>query len=306
MRPATVTVRAPGKVNLHLAVGALDDTGYHEVRTVLQAVSIYDELVASAPSTRGTISLALSGEGAASLPTGRGNLAVRAAHLLADRAGITDGVHLQIAKDIPVEAGMAGGSADGAGALVACDAFWGTGLTRNELEEMAAELGSDVPFAVSGGTGLGIGRGEQLSPVLSRGSYDWVFALADGGLSTPAVYAELDRYREELPRPALASTEGLVAALSHGDARAVGRALANDLQAPAYRLRPSLRDVIAAGEGLGVVGSIVSGSGPTCAFLCTDPQDAERVARGLEASGVCRAARVATGPVMGARVIDAH
>jgi 4-diphosphocytidyl-2-C-methyl-D-erythritol kinase len=306
MRPATVTVRAPGKVNLHLAVGALDDAGYHEVRTVLQAVSISDELVASAPATRGSITLELTGEGAAGLPTDQSNLAVRAAHLLAERTGVRHGVHLQIHKDIPVQAGMAGGSADGAGALVACDAYWGTGLTRAELEEMAAELGSDVPFAVMGGTALGVGRGEQLSPMLSRGTYDWVFALAEGGLSTPAVYAELDRYREELPRPALASTAGLVAALRQGDVAGVGRALANDLQVPAYRLRPALRDVIAAGESLGVLGSIVSGSGPTCAFLCSDPEDAARVALGLEASGVCRAARVATGPALGARVVDAY
>jgi 4-diphosphocytidyl-2-C-methyl-D-erythritol kinase len=306
MRPATVTVRAPGKVNLHLAVGALQDTGYHDVRTVLQAVSIHDELVASAPATRGSITLTISGEGSEDLPTDRSNLAVKAAHLLAERANVDQGVHLQIHKDIPVAAGMAGGSADGAGALVACDAYWGTGLTRAEIEELAAELGSDVPFAVMGGTALGVGRGEQLSPVLWRGSYDWVFAVADGGLSTPAVYAELDRYRAELPRPELPSTSGLVTALRQGNVKAVGRALANDLQVPAYRLRPALRDVIAAGEGLGVLGSIVSGSGPTCAFLCSDPDDADRVARGLEAAEVCRRARVATGPAMGARVVDAH
>jgi 4-diphosphocytidyl-2-C-methyl-D-erythritol kinase len=306
MRPATVTVRAPGKVNLHLAVGALDDSGYHEVRTVLQAVSVYDELVASAPATRGSVTLVISGEGAQDLPTDRSNLAVRAAHLLAERTGVQDGVHLQISKDIPVAAGMAGGSADAAGALVACDAYWGTQLTRAELETLAAELGSDVPFAVMGGTALGVGRGEQLSPMLSRGRYDWVFAVADGGLSTPAVYAELDRYRAELPRPELASTSGLVAALGRGNIAAVGRALANDLQVPAYRLRPTLRDVIAAGEGLGVLGSVVSGSGPTCAFLCRDADDADRVARGLEATGVCRLARTATGPAHGARVVDAH
>jgi 4-diphosphocytidyl-2-C-methyl-D-erythritol kinase len=303
---AAVTVRAPGKVNLHLAVGALDDAGYHEVRTVLQAVSVYDDLVATAPHTTGAVTLELTGEGADGLPTDRRNLAVRAAHLLAERAGVSEGVHLSISKHIPVAAGMAGGSADAAGALVACDAFWGTGLTRAELEVLAAELGSDVPFCVMGGTALGVGRGEQLTPVLSRGSYTWVFAVADGGLSTPAVYAELDRYREELPRPELLATSDLVAALRQGDVAAVGKALANDLQIPAYRLRPALRQVIAAGDALGVLGSLVSGSGPTCAFLCGDRDDALRVAEGLEKAGVCRGARVATGPVMGARVVEAR
>jgi 4-diphosphocytidyl-2-C-methyl-D-erythritol kinase len=306
MRAAAVTVRAPGKVNLHLAVGALDAAGYHEVRTVLQAVSVYDELAASAPRARGEVTLELTGEGADMLPTDRRNLAVQAAYLLAKRAGVSEGVHLRISKGIPVEAGMAGGSADGAGALVACDAYWGTGLTRSELEVLAAELGSDVPFAVMGGTALGVGRGEQLTPVLSRGSYSWVFALADGGLSTPAVYAELDRYREELPRPELLSTSGLVAALRRGDTEAVGKSLANDLQIPAYRLRPALRRVIGAGEALGVLGAIVSGSGPTCAFLCADRDDAQRVADGLQKSDVCRLARVASGPVTGARVVESR
>ena len=306
MRPEAVTVRAPGKVNLQLAVGALDDAGYHEVRTVLQAVSIYDELVAHAPQAPGTVTVALSGEGAEGLPTDRRNLVVRAAHLLAERAGISAGVHLQIHKQIPVEAGMAGGSADGAGALVACDAFWGTGLTRAELEALAADLGSDVPFAVMGGTALGIGRGEQLSPVLSQGTYAWVFALAEGGLSTPAVYRELDRYREELPRPELLPTSELVSVLRQGDIAGVGRALANDLQIPALRLRPALARVIDVGVELGALGSLVSGSGPTCAFLAADGDDAARIAAGLEAAGVCRVARIATGPVPGARVVESR
>lgn len=304
MRPSAVTVRAPAKVNLHLAVGELNATGFHDVRTVLQAVSLYDELTVTAPAKRGVISISLDGEGAAGLPTDRSNLAVRAALLLADQTGVHRGVHLDVHKAIPVAAGMAGGSADAAGALVACDTFWETGLTRLELEVLAAELGSDVPFSLSGGTALGIGRGDQLSPALSRGSYSWVFALAEGGLSTPAVYAELDRYRSELPRPALLPNAAVLSALRQGDVAALGRSLANDLEAPAIRLRPALAHVLEAGWDLGAAGSVVSGSGPTCAFLARDAGDAVRLATSLAAMGICRAVRIASGPVPGVRIVE--
>ena len=225
MRPAEVTVRAPGKVNLYLAVGSLDDDGFHDVRTVLQAVSLYDELTAS-PADAGTVALTIEGEGAKTLSADEGNLAVRAARLLAASAEVTDGVQMVLRKSIPVAAGMAGGSADAAAALVACDALWGTELSRQQLESLAAELGSDVPFSLVGGTALGTGRGDVLSPVLSRGTYHWVFAIADGELSTPAVYAELDRYREELPRPALWSHSDTLAAVSRGDPEALASTLA--------------------------------------------------------------------------------
>ncbi len=305
MRRAAVTVRAPGKVNLHLAVGALDETGYHEVRTVLQAVSLYDELTAGPPEAAGAgITITLAGEGAQGLPTDGNNLAVRAARLLARTAEVSPVVHLSVTKSIPVAAGMAGGSADAAAALVACDAYWKTGLTRAELESLAAELGSDVPFSLHGGTALGVGRGDQRSPVLSRGTYSWVFALADGGLSTPAVYAELDRYRAELPRPELLPASDVLAALSRGDASALGDALANDLEIPALRLRPRLARVLEAGRECGAIGAVVSGSGPTCAFLARDAADAVRLAGELAAADVCRAVRSASGPVHGVRLVD--
>ena len=303
MRPGEVTVRAPGKVNLYLAVGSLDGDGFHDVRTVLQAVSLYDELTVT-PAGAGTVTLTIEGEGAKTLAADEGNLAVRAARLLAAKAGITAGVRMALRKSIPVAAGMAGGSADAAAALVACDALWGTELSRPELESLAAELGSDVPFSLTGGTALGTGRGDVLSPVLSRGTYHWVFAIADGELSTPAVYAELDRYREELPRPALWSHSDTLAALSHGDPGALAQTLANDLQEPAIRMRPALRRVLDAGTELGAVGALVSGSGPTCAFLTRDGEDAVRLASELAGQGVCRLVRCAHGPVPGARVVS--
>jgi 4-diphosphocytidyl-2-C-methyl-D-erythritol kinase len=303
MRPEAITVRAPGKINLYLRVGDLEDSGYHGVHTVLQAVSLYDELTATAPVDDGAITMSVAGEGAEGLPLDSGNLVIRAAQLLAEKTGVTTGVHVAVRKAIPVMAGMAGGSADAAGTLVACDAFWQTGLARDELDELAAQLGSDVPFSLHGGTALGTGRGEQLSPVMSRGSYSWVFALANDGLSTPAVYAELDRYRAELPRPTLSLPGDLLTALRQADPIRLGRYLANDLEAPALRLRPALAQVLEAGRELGALGAVVSGSGPTCAFLTTDAAQQMDLAAGLAGAGVCRAIRVASGPVAGARVL---
>jgi 4-diphosphocytidyl-2-C-methyl-D-erythritol kinase len=205
---------------------------------------------------------------------------------------------------------MAGGSADAAGALVACDALWGTQLPRTELTALAARLGSDVPFALVGGTALGVGRGELLTPVLARGSYDWVFVLADGGLSTPAVYREYDRMLDELPDqvellcPAVAQPDDLLAALRAGDVAALGAALGNDLQLPALRLRPALRATLEAGREAGALGALVSGSGPTCAFLAASPGDAETLAETLKAAAVGRAVRVASGPAPGASVLE--
>jgi len=299
--PDPVTVRVPAKVNLHLGVGRLRPDGFHPVTTVLQAVSLYDEITATAAAR---LSVQVKGEGAGQVPLGEDNLAARAARVLAERAGVGAGVHLSITKAIPVAAGMAGGSADAAAALVACDALWQTGLHRDELTELAAGLGSDVPFGLTGGTALGNGRGERLSPVLAKGQYHWVFALADGGLSTSAVYAERDRMQAEVPAVEALPPAGVIAALRAGDAAALGRVLTNDLQAPALRLRPTLARTLDAGSELGALGAVVSGSGPTCAFLARSSQDAIRLAASLAGAGVCRTVRRGVGPVIGARIID--
>jgi 4-diphosphocytidyl-2-C-methyl-D-erythritol kinase len=295
--PDPVTVRVPAKVNLHLAVGPRRDDGYHDVTTVLQAVSLVDEVTALPAEGVGA---ELSGEGADELPTDEGNLAVGAAVRLAKQAGVTIGVLLRIAKTIPVAGGMAGGSADAAAALVACDALWRTGMDRAELTEIAAALGSDVPFALAGGTALATGRGEQVAQVLARGQFHWVFALAERGLSTAAVYAEYDRGDPVPERP----PDAVLAALRAGDPVALGRALHNDLQLPALRLRPALRRVLDAGMDRGALGAVVSGSGPTCAFLTRSANDAVSLAASLAGAGVCRSVRRAHGPVAGARVVD--
>jgi len=296
--PDPVTVRAPGKVNLHLAVGPVRPNGYHDVTSVLQAVSLYDEVTAAASSDE--VTCHVTGEGAADLPRDAGNLGVAAALRLAVRTGSAAGVHLSIVKGIPVAGGMAGGSADAAAALLACDLLWQTGLDRAEIVEVASLLGSDVPFTLAGGTALATGRGEQVTPVLSHGQFHWVFALAEGGLSTREVYAEHDR-RAPLVE---VSPDEVLAAVRAGDPVALGKALHNDLQAAALRLRPSLRRTLDAGTEAGALGGVVSGSGPTCAFLARDEPHAVALAATLSGAGVCRAVRVAHGPVPGARVVE--
>ncbi|NBE81280.1 4-(cytidine 5'-diphospho)-2-C-methyl-D-erythritol kinase [Micromonospora rubida] len=296
-----VRVRVPAKVNLHLGVGPLRRDGYHELNTVYHAISIYDELTAR----RGdTLTLTMEGEGTGELALDDTNLAIRAARALAGYAGVPPHVRLHLRKQIPLAGGLAGGSADAAAALVACDALWGTGLSRDELAGIAADLGSDVPFLIYGGTALGTGRGEAVSPVLARAnSWHWVVAIADGGLSTPAAYAELDRLREAgAAGPPLGSTDGLLAALRQRDPRVLAASLGNDLQDAALAMRPSLAGTLKAGEAAGALASIVSGSGPTCVFLAANADDADRIAAELATAGVCRQARTAHGPVPGARI----
>ncbi|MFD9355952.1 4-(cytidine 5'-diphospho)-2-C-methyl-D-erythritol kinase [Streptomyces sp. NPDC060031] len=296
---ARVTVRVPAKVNVQLAVGAARPDGFHDLANVFLAVSLYDEVTVT-PADGLTVTCA--GPDADQVPLDRTNLAARAAEILAARGGIDPAVHLHIAKNIPVAGGMAGGSADGAAALLACDALWGLGTPREELLDICAELGSDVPFSLVGGAALGTGRGEVLSP-LEAGAFHWVFAVADGGLSTPAVFREFDRLAGGRGIPVPQASPALLAALASGDPDALAATLANDLQPAALSLRPRLADTLAAGTEAGALAALVSGSGPTTAFLCRDPESAEKVAAALLASGTCRAARVASSPAPGATVL---
>jgi 4-diphosphocytidyl-2-C-methyl-D-erythritol kinase len=301
VRTEGVTVRAPAKVNLELRVGAPRADGYHELATVFHAVGLFDE-VQALPSDG--ITLTVEGPQAELVPLDGTNLALRAAVLLADRVGIDDGVHLHLRKGIPVAGGMAGGSADAAAALVACDGLWRAGLSRDDLHALAAELGSDVPFALLGGTAIGTGRGERLMPVLARGEYHWVVALADHGLSTPEVYGEIDRLRAGAGVPEPEISDRLMQALRAGDAPALGEALANDLQAAACSLDPSLERTLAVGRQAGALGGLVSGSGPSVVFLTASAEHALDVAVALTASGVAAGVRRALGPVAGARVVE--
>lgn len=300
-----VSVRVPAKVNLHLGVGPLRGDGYHDLVTVFQALSLYDDVsVARADALRVTLGRE-SGRGAdvAGVPLDDSNLAARAARALAHYADRDPRVAIEIVKRIPVAGGMAGGSADAAGALVALAALWKLDISRSELSDIAAELGSDVPFCLQGGTAMGTGRGEQLMPMLARGELHWVLAFSREGLSTPAVFTELDRLRaaraQEPVEPNL-RPDALVQALAAGQASTVAGLLHNDLQPAALSLQPGLRRTLRAGIDAGALGGIVSGSGPTCAFLCADADAAIDVAAELSGAGVAHSVRTASGPVGGA------
>ena len=314
MTVTSVTVQVPAKINLQLAVGPLRPDGYHGLVTVFHAVSLFDEVTVTAA---GADSVRVTGEGADLVPEDGDNLALRAIRVLrkavaargktsgAHAAADIGGVAVTIAKRIPVAGGMAGGSADAAAALVACNALWGTGLSHGGLCALAGDVGSDVAFAVAGGTAIGEGRGEQLTPApTASATYHWVIALADGHLSTPAVFREADRQRkdQQVPEPELSAE--LIAALRAGDPAKLGAALSNDLQEAALTLFPALRKTLDAGREAGALGALVSGSGPTCFFLAGSAAAATTLAAALSTAGVCRSVTTATGPAPGATVAE--
>jgi 4-diphosphocytidyl-2-C-methyl-D-erythritol kinase len=280
-------------------VGPLRADGYHELQTVYHAISIFDEITAR----RGdSLTLTMQGEGQGELELDDSNLVIRAAHALAASAKVEPKARLHLRKQIPLAAGLAGGSADAAATLVACDALWGTGYSRADLAKIAETLGSDVPFLLHGGTALGTGRGEAVSPVLARANkWHWVVAFAEGGLSTPAVYRELDRLRAagEAPKP-LESADALLAALRQRDPAELGAALGNDLEAAAISLNPDLAATLEAGRKAGAHAALVSGSGPTCVFLASDASHGDQIAEAVRSHA--RSAHLAQGPVPGARV----
>ncbi|SDF51757.1 4-(cytidine 5'-diphospho)-2-C-methyl-D-erythritol kinase [Klenkia brasiliensis] len=299
----SVTAHAPAKVNVHLGVGPLRADGFHELTTVYLAVSLLDSVTVWPDDG---LSVTVTGEGAdGSVPTDSRNLVWQAAELLARHAGVPADAALHVDKSIPAAAGLAGGSADAAAALVALDALWGTHCTRGDLAGLAARLGSDVPFSLVGGTALGTGRGEQLSPVLSRHRTDWVLGIAGDGLATPTVYRELDRLRDtgDLPPASVAGpADDVLTALRGGDAAELAGVLANDLQAPAVHLRPELRRALGEMTAAGCLGVLVSGSGPTVAGLLPDADAAQAAAAALAAGGAFRAVHAVHGPVPGARL----
>lgn len=296
----SVTVRVPAKVNVALSVGPRRPDGFHDLATVFHAVSLYDEVVARSAED---FSVTAEGVGSEQVPRDDSNLAMQAAQTLAAYSGVTSGAGLHIRKEIPVAAGMAGGSADAAGALVACDALWGTGLGRPELAILAARVGSDVPFALMGGTALGTGRGERLTSAMVGGVFHWVLAMSDQGLAAPAVYAKLDELRSNRSIPAPGVAPDVLAALRTADADALGRLLDNDLQEAACALAPELTAILEAGRGLGALGAIVSGSGPTCAFLVRDVEHGIDLAVGLSSAQLAADVRRVTGPVSGPRIV---
>ena len=304
----SATARVPAKINLCLGVGPVRDDGFHSLATVYQALDVHDEVRAVAVDDSDDVTVSVHIEAdrlveSIDVPTDADNLAVRAAKLLREKTGAEGGARLAIRKVIPVAGGMAGGSADAAAALVACNEMWGTGLGKPELELLAAELGSDVPFLLHGGNAIGGGRGEAISPVLARGSYFWVVAVASQGLATKDVFAEFDRLNDgsDLPQPE--APEDLLAALRAGDAAELGATLSNDLTDAALSLRPELRGTLDMGLEAEALGAVVSGSGPTCVFLAEDEAHSLDIAIALAGANVCADVIQASGPVAGARLI---
>jgi 4-diphosphocytidyl-2-C-methyl-D-erythritol kinase len=302
-----VTVRVPGKVNLQLSVGPKRSDGFHEIATVFQAVSLFDDVKVTLTDETDRdqhFSIEIKADHPHGIPTDKSNLAYVAAELMYKKFDLDDALNISINKSIPVAGGMAGGSANAAGVIVALDALFSLGLSRTEMEEIGSEIGSDVPFSIAGGTAIGTGRGEQLTPALARGSYSWVFALSSNGLSTPAVYGECDRLREGMEISSPQVSESLMHALRSADAKALGKALQNDLQPAACSIRPALRLILDVGMDYGALGGIVSGSGPTVAFLAEDEDHALDLVVALTSSGVVGNVVRASGPVVGATVID--
>jgi 4-diphosphocytidyl-2-C-methyl-D-erythritol kinase len=302
-----VTVRVPAKVNLQFAVGSRGADGFHDLVTVFQAVSLYDE-VSVTPADM--LQVSVTGDsriGAPAVPCDPTNLAARAAIALAAYTGRAPTVSIRIRKHIPVAGGMAGGSADAAATLVACDLLWETGCSRAELSAIAADLGSDVPFMLHGGTAVGRGRGHLLEPMVSSGPFHWVIAGTNRGLLTVDVYGAHSRFRAAARGRVAAlpdgPTDGLRDALVTGDPKALAAEMYTDLQATALRLRPQLGRLLDFGVEQGALRGLISGTGPSCAFLVASADEARRLQGRLETFEGCTRALTVYGPVGGIEVV---
>ena len=301
MRHKSVTVQVPAKVNLQLSVGPKESDGYHQVVTVFQAISLFDNVKVSEGNQ---FSVSVSGDYTNGVPIDQSNLVYKAIELMAEKFDTSKNLDISIEKSIPVAGGMAGGSADAAAVLVGIDQLYRLGLSKDELGEVARKLGSDVPFMLHGGTAVGRGHGDEVTPALSRGTYHWVIAVSSTGLATPAVYAECDRLRTGLDIKAPTLNDELLQALLSGDATRVGKSLSNDLQAAACSIRPALRLILDTGQEYGALGGVVSGSGPSVAFLVADEDHSLDLAVALTSSGVVGSVARAQGPVTGAKTIS--
>lgn len=296
-----VRVRVPAKINLHLGVGDRRLDGFHDLTTVYQAISLYDEVTVSTGRRPG-VAVGVSGADADLVPRDDDNLAVRAVKLLGAHAGIDIAVSVGLHKRIPIAGGLAGGSANAAGALLAAARLWQLSIDRTQLLKLAAELGSDVPFCLLGETALGTGHGEAVTEVPSGGPYHWVVATADGRLSTPKVYAEVDRLRDNGIGAYSDDVTGMLAALRTGDAQNLADWLRNDMTEAAISLRPQLREILDAGTEDGALAALVSGSGPTTLFLARDSHHANALAARLRLRRLAAEVHVASGPVQGAHI----
>jgi len=299
-----VVVRAPGKINLSLGVGAVDERGYHALATVFQAVDLYETITAVRAEE---LSLEVSSDVPGEVPLDGTNLALQAAELLRAEFSLREGAALHIHKQVPIAGGMGGGSADAAATLVALDRLWGLGLSGERLRRLGARLGADVPFAMLGHTALGRGNGADLTTVLTHGEWTWLLAVPGGHLSTPAVFRRFDEIVARGGRtPPLRPTvdERQLQALSGGSIEMLADTLHNDLQAAAFALHPGLEPVVEAAEQRGALAALVSGSGPTVAVLVEDERQARSIAAGLRSDSLVESCLVARGSAPGASVLE--
>lgn len=297
-----VTVRSSAKINLHLGVARPRPDGFHPLATVYQAVSLHDDVTVQDAPAWEVSTVSPDPDIAALVPSTPANIAIRAGRLLVDHHGVDVAASIEIHKSIPVAAGMAGGSADAAATLVALDRLWDLQTSDDDLLALAAQLGSDVPFALLGGTALGSGRGEQVESVDDPHTRWWVVVPTPDGLSTPAVYRRFDELFPDAPED-VTVPPGFVDALADPDPAMLAGVLHNDLQAAAVDLRPGLEDLLERGEGFGAMRGIVSGSGPTCAFLCVDRVAADEVRAEFLNHGFAGTS-TALGPVAGVHLVD--
>ena len=290
--PPIVVASSPGKVNIYFAVGAFLKDGFHDVASCYQALSLREKVLVE---LTGNFLIDFAGpfeqESQLLVPKDSTNLVYRAGEELKALGSAmgSEKVSFLIHKRIPIAGGMAGGSADAAASLVALNSLFGAELD-DKLPAAAANLGSDVPFSLMGGTAIGVGRGEVLTKVKDGPALHWVITPNPSGLSTPQVYRQLDIMRvnqgidvSSLEAPEV--PEELLEALAEGDVLAVAKLMHNDLESAAVAMLPELAETLKAGQKAGSLRSMVSGSGPTIAHLAKNAIHAEQIATRLLAAG---------------------
>lgn len=280
----TLFVNSPAKLNLFLEVLARRDDGFHDLETLMVSLDVQD-LLAIRHSDAETSSLQLidNGGGTRGIPAGPDNLILRAAELLRQHAGVQRHVHVTAWKRVPIEAGMAGGSSNAAAALFGLNRFWDLGLSRSELQQLGAQLGSDVNFFLAGvPAAVCRGRGEIIDPVAIPQAYTFVIAKPGSGLSTP------DVFRAWTPGETPRSVQPLLRALQAGRPSTAGPLLHNALQEPARRLNRDVAATIAAFDNLPMTGHLMTGSGTACFGVCAHRGVALRLAARLRAMRVGR------------------
>jgi 4-diphosphocytidyl-2-C-methyl-D-erythritol kinase len=306
--PETVAIAdAPGKVNLFFKVGPLNDDGFHDVASLYLAVNLRETVTAQI-STDYTVKVAgsLGDFQLLAVPTDETNLVVKVAGRIKAEAGTPEAIKvaLGIDKHVPVAGGMGGGSADAAAALVAVNALLRAEVSPERLHDIAATLGSDVPFALAGGAAIGVGKGDVLTAVEGVAPIHLVLILDDQGLSTPAVYKRLDELRDQREEQAESPeiNRNIIRALQNGNPFEIAELLHNDLEEAAISLRPDLRIKMTTALQHGAIRVMVSGSGPTILALAASEVAAMQIARSLNELGYNAIAT--SGPAIGTQLVD--